>query len=498
MKCGEERPFCRRCIDSNRECRGYDDDRLSRPQPVLFNKKLLPKSTLSSGLAPAPAKIALSPTPGIRFQQEREYRYFRLFQDKLALEFSSGFETTLWNQLVLQAADSRPIFQLTVATGALRQASLMPQAKELDGKVSHRQHALQQYSLALKGVQKMLSQDKDSLRTALISSLLIFCFENMLGDTERAVRNIQSALGVIHKILCDANNASPYFQQNHVSIGIEEEIIHAFMRLDRPAVALLGRIDKNSAPVTNRRFGSTFYSKSYTISSKFTSIAEARKIVESIRYRVLPKYTPGIELRRSFTPPESTPGPVAFLLKSFSTAATYDNCDELLAEIEAWHRAFEGLYAYAMTPAGADRYIAAETLYAQALALSLLLRGFGTSPSESPKYDPSKSPRPNFYLLQRTSTTFAHPSFQAAQKILSIARKLVKHPAFVKGFVFDAGIIPSLWIIVMLCPDREFKMEATQILRSMDGRVECVWDSATVAETGEKALALVEEMGNPR
>ena len=72
----------------------------------------------------------------------------------------------------------------------------------------------------------------------------------------------------------------------------------------------------------------------------------------------------------------------------------------------------------------------------------------------------------------------------------------MQHPKFVKGFVFDAGIIPSLWIIVMLCPDRELKMEATKILRSMDGRVECVWNSTTVAETGEQALALAEEMGN--
>lgn len=463
---------------------------------MLFKKTLLPKSALTTGLAPAPPKIPWLPTHGIRFQQESEYRYFRLFQDQLVVEFASGFETTLWNQLVLQATTSRPIFQLTVAAGALRQVRLTPTSKDFDETVSHRQYALQQYGLALKGVQKMLSQGQDSLRTALISSLLIFCFENMLGDTQRAVRNIQSALEVIHKLFTDTNNASPHFQRNHVTMGIEEEIISAFMRLDRPAVALLGRIDNNSAPVANRRFGSTFTSYTNTIPAKFTTIMDARKCIERVRYRVMPKYAPGTELRKSFTPPENTPEPVAALLKSFSMAATYDHCDELLAEIVAWHEAFEGLYAYSMTPAGADSYIAAVTLVAQAHALSILLRGFSTSPSESPKYDPSKPSRPNFHLLQRTPTTLDHPSFQAAQKILSIGRKLVQHPKFVKGFVFDAGIIPSLWIIVMLCPDQELKMEATHILRSMDGRVECVWNSTTVAETGEQVLALAEEMGN--
>ena len=462
----------------------------------MVQKKLLPKTTVISGLAATPPKIIYSPTVGVHFQGESEYRYFRLFQNQLAVEFASGFETTLWNQLVLQATDSRPIFQLTVATGALRQASQMPWSKQREGEISHRQYALQQYGLALKGIQQTLSQNRDSLRTALISSLLIFCFEIMLGDTERAVRNIQSALEVVHKLLSDANNASPYFQQNHISMGIEEEIINAFMRLDRPAVALLGRVDDSSAPVSNRRFGSTFHSKSYTIPWKFTSVAEARKSVESIRYRVLPKFTPGTELRRSFTPPENTPGRVVMLLNSFSVAATYDHCDELLAEIDAWFRAFDGLYRRAKSPAAKGSTLAAETLYAQALALSILLRGFGVSPVDSPNYDASKPARLNFHLMNRTAATFAHPSFQAAHNILSIGRKLVRDPAFVKGFVFDAGIVPSLWIIVMLCPDREFKMEATQILRSMEGRVECVWDSATVAETGEQALALVDEMGN--
>jgi len=240
----------------------------------------------------------LAAHPGARFQRESEYRYFRLFQDQLAVEFSSGFETTLWNQLVLQATTSRPIFQLTVATGALRQARRTPAAKGLDGMISHRQYALQQYGLALKGVQKVLSQDQDSLRTALISSLLIFCFENMLGDTQRAVRNIQSALEVIHKLLSDANNASPYFQPNHITMGIEEEIIDAFMRLDRPAVATLGRVDNQSAPVANRRFGTTFYSASYIIPPKFTTIFEAQKSVERIRYRVLRSTPQGLSCGR--------------------------------------------------------------------------------------------------------------------------------------------------------------------------------------------------------
>src|SRR5580658_9952434 len=109
------------------------------------------------------------------------------------------------------------------ATAALRQASQFPWPHEPNRMVSHRQYALNQYGVALRGVQKMLSRGQDSLRTALISSLLIFCFENMLGDTERAVRNIQSALDVIHEHLEHQTKNSTHFQPNHLSISIEEE-----------------------------------------------------------------------------------------------------------------------------------------------------------------------------------------------------------------------------------------------------------------------------------
>lgn len=493
--------MCRRCVGSDRECGGYGE-RKAAPQPSLFKKKLLPKLTVTTGLAPAGPKIAWSPTSGIRFQQEREYRYFRIFQDELAYELSNGFESCLWSKLVLQAADSQPIFQLTIATAALRQSTRMLWPDELGGVASHRQYALLQYGAALKGVQKLVSRGEVFLRTALISSLLIFCFETMLGDTECAVRNVQSALDIIHEQLARRNETSTHFQQNHLSIAIEEDILSAFKRLDRPGVALLGNA---SAPISNRRFGSTFQSFSYTIPRKFTSITEARKYLELIRYRILPKHPPDTELRTSFTPPEDTPGPVAHLIKLFSVTARYDNGEELIAQLEEWNRAFQHLFNFAKTKAGEEIFITAGTMHIESLSLGILLRGF--SPSDT-NFDhlqenlsaslqdlgPSELPVDS-HLWQRTPSTFAQPSFVAARKILSHSWNLVKHPKFTKGFVFDAGSIPCLWSIIMLCPDRELKREATRILRSMDGRVECVWDSRTVAETGEKALAILEEIG---
>ena len=80
-------------------------------------------------------------------------------------------------------------------------------------------------------------------------------------------------------------------------------------------------------------------------------------------------------------------------------------------------------------------------------------------------------------------------SYICANTIVALSRRLVEHPNFVKGFVFDIGIIPALVIILMLCPDRWLKRETNSILRDMIPRREGVWDSRIVAQAGERILA---------
>lgn len=84
-------------------------------------------------------------------------------------------------------------------------------------------------------------------------------------------------------------------------------------------------------------------------------------------------------------------------------------------------------------------------------------------------------------------------SYMCANTIVALSRRLVEHPNFVRGFVFDIGIIPALVIILMLCPDRALKKETNSILRDMVPRREGVWDSRIAAEAGERILAEDEE-----
>jgi hypothetical protein len=79
--------------------------------------------------------------------------------------------------------------------------------------------------------------------------------------------------------------------------------------------------------------------------------------------------------------------------------------------------------------------------------------------------------------------------FPTVHAILTFSGRLVAHPGFSKGFVFDIGIISSLSLVVMLCPDRGLRREAVEVLKAMRPRREGVWDSRVCAEAGEKSLA---------
>ncbi|KAH6681310.1 hypothetical protein B0J14DRAFT_212965 [Halenospora varia] len=201
---------------------------------------------------------------GIIFQDEREYQYFCHFRDDTAIKFSGGFEPTLWNVLVLQACDNASIRQLTTATAALSLAMEASQAAVMRDfeKESHHQYALQQYGEALKGIREMVASGQDSMRIALISALLIFCFESLHGDLGRGIFHIQSAIELIVKRIAEAPR-SFYFPRTTAlgirgSSAIDDDLLTAFMRLDRPSMAVMRR--KEEPPLESNRIFTLLFS----------------------------------------------------------------------------------------------------------------------------------------------------------------------------------------------------------------------------------------------
>lgn len=285
------------------KCSGYDGLPSPRktPNPHVTNK-LLPKSQHSVTPSwPFPLSIAV----GFNFRDERECHYFRLFKDQISSELSGPIQRTLWCWTVLQACENKYIPQLTIATEALKRGLISPK----DNSVSHlrdRDYALQQYGKGLGEMQAALDKSKDNLRVALIAALLIFVFESMNGNTKAAVKNVQSAQGVINNTLkCQCH--LPFSKHepfpSNLSDVVEANLLVPFIRSGRHAVALLAG-NKSSRPKPDRYFGFQRYLEDYRIPSSFRTICEARRYYECIHFRVFPEHQWEKRLPDSTTLPE--------------------------------------------------------------------------------------------------------------------------------------------------------------------------------------------------
>lgn len=549
MKCDETKPFCLRCVNFGRRCEGYPSkDEASRKEPILAQRKLLskpvvvppkaaPVSSLVSAIVPAVPiqSLRINSTaegpPSVIFKDDKEYWYFCHFRDATAIELAGGNDPKLWTSTVLGACFIPSIRQLTVATAALciSLKSPSPNLRNFQGVLvpmgNHREYALHRYGEALKDIGKVLASGQDSIRVALIGALLIFCFESLLDDVTQAVFHIQSGIEIAVKCLSSLprNRSFPHIgslgPQN--SSVLDDELLAAYMRLDRPSLALLSQRKGLSPGPVGRIFNKLFASEKYDIPDAFQSLTEARKYLDDITWRILPNNPTPSPVERLCSGTLSTPQLEALpiLLAVWYEAAKKDDSSGYLSDrFVQWHDAFSPLLNYAMTPEGDSLFVSAAIMHVQALSADLLLTGYfapsynrtrsssfssrQTSPSALRLSSTVKSRTlslivpPPTSSLRRSVTRQSSPAltsevdvFPTVHAILNFSRRLVCHPGFSRGFVFDLGIIPSLVTLMTSCPDYSLRREAIRILREMQPRREGIWDSRVCADAGEKSMA---------
>ena len=250
-------------------------------------------------------------------------------------------------------------------------------------------------------------------------------------------------------------------------------MLKSFMLLDKGAIGLLKR-HMGSRPVEIPILNPKLYLKGFEVPRRFTSIEEARYCYESIRFRIFSEPKLEKKLNPSISLPEGVTSPAILLMRLVSELADNQLAPILRAKLAQWLRAFAPLLQHSRTPHGKSTFIPATTLYIQATALEIPLYGFMAAPLDalSTRSDPITSSR----------------------KLLAHSRALIANPHYPKCFVFDIGIIPSLLIIVVLCLDISLKKEALSILREMQPRIECVFDSRVVANVGDAFVNIVEQM----
>jgi hypothetical protein len=142
------------------------------------------------------------------FKSEKDYRYFRSFCEKTALQLDGFVPTDLRSRLVLQECErSQSVRHGIVAIAALDltsdashnriQAShYKPDGSDPD---AHHQFALQQYGLAVRHMRNAIFKADQDLSTLLMTCLVIICFEAFRGNHNSAFSQLAIGLRMIEQ-----------------------------------------------------------------------------------------------------------------------------------------------------------------------------------------------------------------------------------------------------------------------------------------------------------
>ncbi|PMD46926.1 hypothetical protein L207DRAFT_562137 [Hyaloscypha variabilis F] len=230
VKCGEEKPHCRRCITFGSICDGYEH----------VNRKYQtgrPKCKTIRALQPKSSQVIKNPF-ATQFQNEKESWYFDKFCSKTSYEILPDFKSQALRQMLLQASqEDLSIRHIVAALGALDETNehMPPFPKSNRTQPRHQLDALEQYSIALKHMKKASLSGKQEFRLVMLGCLAIICFEAWNGNHTLAVQQITVGLKIIHahlrEILADRARilGQPSLGTDKI---IEADLLRAFAGLD--------------------------------------------------------------------------------------------------------------------------------------------------------------------------------------------------------------------------------------------------------------------------
>jgi hypothetical protein len=239
VKCDEEKPFCRRCQQFDVTCDGYSNQFQafhSPPSPGADVPALLPRPHAFS------PPLIQPPPPLFVFETEEEEKYFSIFKEKSALQTSPQVQPEGWRRILLQSCNIPTVLHGIIALGALTMtvATAHCLGDELTGYSHlpdahvHHQVAVLHYSKALECMKQSIASGNKDIRTILITSLIILCFEVFHGNFAGANAQVQSAMSVIQEWRAsfhDINSPTRGFSSPDANI-VEDDLIQIFARLE--------------------------------------------------------------------------------------------------------------------------------------------------------------------------------------------------------------------------------------------------------------------------
>ncbi|KAE9381146.1 hypothetical protein N431DRAFT_505432, partial [Stipitochalara longipes BDJ] len=301
LKCDETKPECLRCVRYWGHCEGYAQPR-KWVDSTSENRECMPVLRPKSRLAQASTSF---PLLYHSFERSRQYRFrndeeqcaFFAFQHLTTNELSGLFVSALWDSIILQESNEEEFVRDAItAIGALSSSEKRTVNDPVHGRLtnftptSRYQFALQQYGRAVKTMRESLTGTENNLRKALISCLLVICFESLQGNYSGAIAHSVSGCALLQGWLDSTNKkSSDTLEASLRKDGIaspaknvvEDKLVQAFARLD---LQLMGFWDPRP-PAMHQNLLAEGQSTVDNMPKTFISIDEARLYLELIQRR---------------------------------------------------------------------------------------------------------------------------------------------------------------------------------------------------------------------
>ncbi|KUJ22185.1 uncharacterized protein LY89DRAFT_577048, partial [Mollisia scopiformis] len=499
LKCDEGKPSCLKCIKGKFECTYQTSSPLSK------GKKSREQTAKLLALAPRPIRSREAPdsTPSIiqqpasfNLKTAREAHYFRFFCTNVAVQLSGLFDLSLWNRLILQTSEEEEsVRRGIIALGALQQS--INQKGEQNNRYlasiapndEHHRYSVEQYQRAIKLMRHSISLRTHSLRTTLLNCLLAICFETMHGNDQSAIAQMEVGVRLLDDYISSKRissprqgrnipAASPDFHEHPISPSyalespapheIEDELVHAFTRLDTQANSFLDARPLEHHMVM-RFHGSDCLARMPTT---YCSIDEARKYHELLGRRVS-HWTSTLGGRNFFfneyhvVLDDQKEGSIP---KTHSIPEeVYMERQEHLDDLDRWWQAFTPLWIRYQYQMDSREYLCAVNLRLRFVVTRLML---------------SMALVANQLLFDEHIDEFHEVVYLA--KILH-SSSLAEGP-----LSFDLGYIPALFTVTSKCRDRRVRREAAHLLLSKAWR-EGLWESNVTGRVSAAVIDIEEE-----
>jgi len=434
VKCDEGKPYCLKCHVFGVKCDGYAEFRPSK----RTQKPIEPKIN-----CPHPKSIL--PVTAL-FHGEDEYQYFIHFREDVTVTLAGPFTTEFWKSVVLRTCnDEVAIRQLSISIAALTMAK-----ESIDPDGTHHQFAMRQYGKALNRIQYVVANHnvREALRISLIACALIFCFESLQGETERAIAQAKTALSLMRKKLFASYRYYSKVRLSSSVPGIETELLEMFVKLDGTIVS---RMDNPNTP-RQSQLEIDYEDHECTMPKAFHNVMEAKVYLEQFQYKYIPYLCRLTD--------------VLLYGDRFACSVPEKDYEDIRKQLRHWYKAFAPLLAWAVTAEGSHDFTATAIVRVLALATDITAQrvclGSGIKPL-------------SFFEDE-------------SREVVDLSRRIVMDPMFKKKFIFDCGLIPPLFVVTMICRERSIREDAIQVLRMMEGRIEICWKAADIADLGERTL----------